>query len=85
LREDAMERYLIKFMTDEGFMVEISVVAPVDLEGAEQTNEAYRRARHQVAMKHRGIGNLHLFSCEKGVLTDIGWVKERDAVVTEYT
>ncbi len=78
-----MERFLVKFMTDAGFMVEICVPAPSGFEGAMRTLEAFRRARHQVATKHPGIGNLTLFKMEEGILSDLGWCKLRDAVVID--
>jgi len=78
-----MERYLIKFMTDAGFIHEISVPVDEKVGGQGQTLDAFRRARHLVATKNPGIGNLTLFAIERGYLTDVGWSKIRDAVVVE--
>lgn len=55
----------------------------VDPWNGSYAQDGFLKARSMIAKARPGIGNLHLFSMEEGVLSDIGWVKIQDVVLTE--
>lgn len=69
-----MKEYLVKLMTDAGFIHEIYVKIENE-DGVPELN-GFRQARSILAKANPGIGNLHFFAIEEGIL-NVGWLKEK--------